>query len=59
MKKIIVKVSEHKNSKYYPFWGRFTLNNVEYSLVFESIEELKRYFIYKYYPIEIVFKGVE
>lgn len=45
-------------SKYYPVMARFRLNGNDYSLVFESRDEAKRYFDGRFYPKKIEFVEV-
>ena len=54
MKKTITIRLEDRKSRYYPVAAYLKINGIEYSLVFESLEEVQRY-SRRFYPNRVVF----
>lgn len=54
--KIKVILSDYKSS-YYPIKAVWTINNVKYCAVYESIDQAKSYFNNRYYN-HVVFRGL-
>lgn len=56
-KKLYVRIDNWK-SKYYPYIARFKHGTVEYSLVFENKDQVKKYFDTVYCYKTVIYRGL-
>lgn len=55
MKKTMIVKLEKRENRFFPIGAFWTQNKVKYCAVYETAEQARHDFIYRYYPLKIRF----